>query len=460
MIIAAVIACGIVAVVVTLALGSYSPVTQVDTSNNATSPHPISQPPLPPLDSNETSNIPVVKTSDMPEQDISEKVNAADRTCGPKLCEIRITDTSLQTKGNRASITTPISLSDNRILSFPSGHFLVSAQIALGNNNEVRGQGMNNTIFIRDPSWFAGKGSDKSTDPPGDVNQIDDADMFKAVDRDSVILHDFAINGSTNDIGFIPIEGKTPIPTGKIFHYPKGRQNEVNLDSASNVHLYNLTISDVQRFAINAKGTENATIESCDISSNGYNRDVLIYTGTPSRIATNLQILDNHIHDGSHAGLYLENVNGSTVQGNVFDHNRANTYFTGSGGQINILPSSHNIKISNNTIINAGYVPVSETPRRVTPVVGYGIEVHGFDIEIANNTIQNNAGPGIFIMDNTMLNAPPTHDVIIQGNKYDNNGFGIGNQHVDVRVYNGAENIKVLDTKPDIVGAYLPPQQQ
>lgn len=392
-----------------------------------------------------TTIIQVVNTRNLAGNDVGDKINAADTMCGVKLCEIHVSESGL--------ISSTVYLSDNRIVAFDTGKYVVSAQIFVGNDNEIYGQGMNSTIFKRDPAWFEGKGSDETTSPRGDLNQIVDADMFKVANKNSVILHDFSIDGSTDEIGFIPIEGTMPLPTGKIFPYPKGKQIEIDLTDSQNVILHNLKILQVQRAAIDAKGTENTIIESCDISSNGYNRAVLVYTGTPSRTTTNLKVLNNYIHEGSHAGLFLQNVNGGLVQGNLFDHNRVNTYFTGSGGQINILPDSHDIKVFNNTIINAGYTPASEMPKRSTSVTGNGIELHGYDLEIIGNIIRNNAGAGISVNDNTILNAAQPHDIIIKDNKYENNGFGFTSpKDVSVRVFQGAENVQVLDAVPLITG--------
>jgi parallel beta-helix repeat protein len=358
--------------------------------------------------------------------DLGEKINKADGECGNVICQINVDEVGV--------ISTPIVLSDNRILKFGPGNYSVSATIRPGNNNEIIGSNATEdsaaTVFIRDPKFFAGVGADERVSPPANFNNIAAADMFKVADKTNVVLRDFEIDGSTTAIGYYLIEGVTPKPTGKLFQMPKGKQSEITLTDSSNILISGLRIRGVQIHAVGGAGINGLVIKDSDFSSNGWNKYQLLWLGQEENM--NILIQNNLIRNSSHAGLYLEYTSDAVIEKNVFDHNRVNTFFTGPGGQIGLQVHTHGIIIRNNTIINAGYIHADEVPKRDKALLGHGIEVHGYNTTIVNNTISANAGFGISLKNNQEFTSVasgdvlPAHDILIQGNTIIGNGFATG----------------------------------
>ena len=380
--------------------------------------------------------------------DLGEKINNADEECGSVTCLINVDEVG--------AISTSVVLSDNRILKFGPGNYSVSATIRPGNNNEIVGsnvtEGSAATIFVRDPKFFAGVGTDERVSPPANFNNIAAADMFKIAQKNSVVLHDFEIDGSTTAIGYYPLEGVIPKPTGKMFQMPKGKQSEITLNDSSNVLISGLHIRNVQLHAVGGAGINGLVIKDCDFSSDGWNKYQLLWLGQEEN--ENILIKNNLIRNSSHAGLYLEYASNAVVEENVFDHNRLNTFFTGPGGQIVLQTHTHDIIIRNNTIINAGYTPADEVPKRDKALLGHGIEVHGYNTTIINNTISQNAGFGIILKNNLQFvsiaseEVLPAHNILIQGNTISGNGFVTG---VDVPINEeaGLYDITIRDNKID-----------
>lgn len=354
--------------------------------------------------------------------DLGQRISQADQECGDVPCQINVDEVD--------SITTPIILSDNRILTFKPGTYIVSAPIRLGNDNEVIGSG-NSTIFVRDPKFFEGLGADERAYPAANFNNIQDADMFNVVGKTNVILQNFQIDGSTTAIGYYLIEGQIPKPTGKMYEMPRGKQTEIRLTDSSNIAISKLNIREVQTHAVGGSGVSNLVIQDCDFSSNGWNKYQLIWLGQAHN--QNILIKNNLIHGSSHAGLYLEYTNNAVIEKNIFDHNRENTFYTGPGAQIGLQVHTYNISIVNNTIINAGYTPANEVPKRNKPLLGHGIEVHGYNTTIIDNVISDNAGFGITLKNNEDFvfvfpdeEILPAHNILITSNTITGNGFAIG----------------------------------
>lgn len=389
-----------------------------------------------------------LNTSMIDGADLGEKINKADEECGNVVCLVNVDEVGL--------ISTPVVLSDNRILKFGPGNYSVSATVRLGSNNEIVGSNATKdnaaTVFIRDPKFFAGIGTDERVSPPANFNDIASADMFKVAGKTNVVLHDFEVDGSSAKIGYYPLEGVIPKPTGKMFQMPKGKQSEITLTDSSDVLISGLHIRGVQIHAVGGAGIDGLVIKDSDFSSNGWNKYQLVWLGQEEN--KDILIKNNLIHNSSHAGLYLEYTSNAVVEENTFDHNRVNTFFTGPGGQIVLNVYTHDIMIRNNTIINAGYTPADEVPKRDKALLGHGIEVHGYNTTIINNTISQNAGFGIILKNNQQFasilygEVLPAHDILIQGNTIGGNGFATG---IDVPINEepGLYDITIKDNKID-----------
>lgn len=359
--------------------------------------------------------------------DIGYKIGLANQDCGSVLCEIKV--------DQLGTIATTVTLSDNRIVTFNQGNYIIKASIVLGNNNEIRGSGLTLTTFTRDPTFFKGLGSDLRTSPPGNFNDIRNAEIIRSQAKTGLKIHDFTIEGSTTAIGWYSLI--SPL-TKTTYHQPKGLQEEIKIIDGKNFVLDNVRILNVQKTTLAVLGVNGITIRNSEFASNGWNagQSQLLHFGAHNgRYNTNLVMDGNYIHDSSHGALFLDYVNGATITNNNFDHNRLNTYYSGPGGQINVLPLSHGINFTANTIKNSGLTIIGGRAYN-----GAGIEDHGYNVTITRNTITNNTSYAVIVKNNDEFGGkyPPAHDASIVNNIIANNGLKVGMAqiHQEPGVYN------------------------
>jgi hypothetical protein len=99
-------------------------------------------------------------------------------------------------------------------------------------------------------------------------------------------------------------------------------------------------------------------------------------------------ILKNSVFENAGESGLLAEVTNLQILGNVFTNNHSNTIpFGDSGGQIDLTVCAKNALISKNTFQNGSVSP--------NGTVADGIELHGTNISLIDNTVKDNSGDGI-----------------------------------------------------------------
>ena len=352
------------------------------------------------------------------------KINNANTDCGPVVCEIVV--------NMAGQVNTAFTLSVDRKLTFQAFTYVIGAQMALNDRTEVAGAGVSSTILVRNATYFAGKGADLRTIPPGDFNNLATAFLIYGNNNKShIYIHDIMIDGNTDAIGYYPITGRNAElqPVGKIFNYPKGNSAEIRIFQGSDIWIDHVKVTNAANFAIGVSGNStthasNVIISNNDLSATRWDAHQIIWMSQVDDIT----ISNNYIHGGGHEGLYMAFATDVAINNNNFDSNRQETYWTGTGGQIDLAQNTSNISVTNNIINNAMYIPTCQlTDNDQHPLVGYGLEIHGYYVTVSGNTIMNNAGEGIEISDNSAFGLPDPHDITITGNTVIANGYPLQN---------------------------------
>jgi Right handed beta helix region len=114
----------------------------------------------------------------------------------------------------------------------------------------------------------------------------------------------------------------------------------------------------------------------------------ITYSDCPNIQFVNNVILKHSVFENAGESGLLAEVTNLQILGNVFTNNHSNTTpFGDSGGQIDLTVCAKNALIWNNTFQDGSVGP--------NGTVADGIELHGTDISLIDNTVRNNSGDGI-----------------------------------------------------------------
>jgi hypothetical protein len=114
----------------------------------------------------------------------------------------------------------------------------------------------------------------------------------------------------------------------------------------------------------------------------------ITYLDCPNIRFVNNVILKNSVFENAGESGLLAEVTNLQILGNVFTNNHSNSIpFDDSGGQIDLTVCAKNALISKNTFQDGSASP--------NGTVADGIELHGTNISLIDNTVKNNSGDGI-----------------------------------------------------------------
>ncbi len=114
----------------------------------------------------------------------------------------------------------------------------------------------------------------------------------------------------------------------------------------------------------------------------------ITYLDCPNIQFVNNVTLKNSVFENAGESGLLAEVTNLQILGNVFTNNHSNTVpFDDSGGQIDLTVCAKNVLISKNTFQTGSVSP--------NGTVADGIELHGTNISLIDNTVRNNSGDGI-----------------------------------------------------------------